>query len=102
MINKNKLKMIKREENGLFDLTNFQEIKNKNIIIFEKKDLQYFLQNFDIEGYINYSPNFKKIHYFFSFLNSIKNAFLLGKNKIILNQNKPEYFYSSIISFLNF
>ena len=106
MINKNKLKIIKREENGLFDLTNFLDIKNDqphmNYIIFEKQDLIYFLQNFDVKGYINYFPSFNKIHCLFSFLDSITNGFTFGKNKIILSQRNCEFFYSSIISFLNF
>ena len=106
MINKNKLKIIKREENGLFDLTNFIDLKNKifnsTYIIFEKTDLLYFLQNFDIKGYINYYPNFNKIHCLFSFLNSIKNAFSLGDSKVIILQPNSKYFYTSIISFLNF
>ena len=71
MINKNKLKIIKREENGLFDLTNFIDIKNNKYkstyIIFEKNDLLYFLQNFDIKGYLTYYPSFNKIHCLFSF-----------------------------------
>ena len=107
MINKNKLKIIKREENGLFDLTNFIDIKKDEIphekyIIFEKEDLIYFLQNFDVKGYINYFPSFSKIHCLFNFLNSITKAFTFGKNKIILSQKNSEFFYSSIISFLNF
>ena len=102
MINKNKIKVIKREETGLFDLSNFFDIKNSNYIIFEKQDLEYFLKNFDVKEYISYSPNFNKIHQIFSFLKSIENACSLGKNKIIIFQEHSESFYSSIISYLNF
>ena len=102
MINKNKMKVIKREENGIFDLTNLIEVKKDSYIIFEKQDLQYFLQNLDIKGYLTYNPNFKKIHCLFSFLNSVKDSFLLGNNKILLFQKQSEYFYSSVMSFLTF
>ena len=108
MINTNKIKIIKREENGVFDVTNFLDLKNinnennKKCIIFDKQDLLFFLQNFDVKEYINYFPSFNKIYCLFSFLKSVKNANTLGKNKILLLQENSEYFYNSIISYLNF
>ena len=35
-------------------------------------------------------------------MNSINKAFSFGKNKVFLSQKNSEFFYSSIISFLNF
>ena len=107
MIKKNKLKIIQRENNGLFDLSNLIEIndnpKNKaSHIIFEKDDLEYFLKNFNAQSYISYYPSFKKIIALSQFLDAVNKGAKLGNNKIIIFQTNPLFFYSSLISFLNF
>ena len=118
MINKNKLKIIKREDNGIFDLTNFFDSKNVNMnlqhhlskkkndyIIFEKDELKFFLQNFDFSGYLSYYPSLSKIYLLSKFLESVKNSLYLGnnlKNKILLSQENIPFFYSTVLSFLNF
>ena len=107
MIKKNKLKIIQRENNGLFDLSNIIEIndnpKNKaSHIIFEKDDLEYFLKNFNAQSYISYYPSFKKIIALSQFLDAVNKGAKLGNNKIIIFQTNPLFFYSSLISFLNF
>ena len=107
MIKKNKLKIIKRENNGLFDLTNFVEINepnefSDNSIVFDSQDLKYLIQNLDIQAYISYYPNFKKIKALSEFLDSIKNGYKLSNNRILICQKNAVFFYSSLISFLNF
>jgi len=77
MIKKNKLKVIKRENNGLFDLTNFIELNNNKIkgakcVIYDKDDLEYLLKNLDIRAYISYYPSIKKIKVLSKFLQSLK------------------------------
>ena len=107
MIKKNKLKIIKRENNGLFDLTNFIEFNksntsHNNYIIYDKDDLKFLLQNLDIQAYMEYYPSFKKIKAFSEFLISIKNGFKINNNKILINQANTLFFYNSLISYLNF
>ena len=108
MIKKNKLKIIQRENNGIFDLTNFIELNNNqneakaNYIIYEKNDLEYLLKNLDVQSYISYYPSFKKIISLSKFLDAVNKGEKLGDNKIIIFQSNPLFFYSSMISFLNF
>ena len=107
MIKKNKLKVIKRENNGLFDLTNFIELNNNKIkgakcVIYDKDDLEYLLKNLDFRAYISYYPSIKKIKVLSKFLQSLKNGEKLGNNKILLYQNNVLFFYNSLISYLNF
>ena len=107
MIKKNKLKIIQRENNGLFDLTNFSEINSSdtykaNYVIYDKDDLEYLLKNLDIQAYISYYPSLKKISALSKFLYSIKNGEKIGNNKIIIKQYNTLFFYSSLISYLNF
>ena len=106
MIKKNKLKIIQRESNGLFDLTNFLEMNNVNkrltYVIYDKEDLEYLLKNLDFHSYISYYPSFKKIKVLSKFLKSIQSGQKLGKNKIILLQSNVLFFYSSLMSYLNF
>jgi len=107
LIKKNKLKIIQRENNGLFDLTNFIELKESNIkgancIIYEKDDLKYLLQNLDVKAYFSYYPSFKKVKVLSDFLNSIEKGEKIGNNKILIYQLNSKFFYNSLISFLNF
>ena len=107
MIKKNKLKVIQRENSGLFDLTNFIEIDNQNIngvhyVIYEKDDLEFLLKNFDIQTYISYCPSLKKIKVLLEFLDSIQKGEKIGNNKILLIQSNVIFFYSSLIGYLNF
>ena len=107
MIKKNKLKIIHRESNGLFDLTNFAELNSgdmdeANYIIYEKDDLEYLLKNIDIQAYISYYPSLKKIKALSQFLTSIEKGEKFGNNKIIIKQYNTLFFYSSLISYLNF
>ena len=107
MIKKNKLKVIKRENNGLFDLTNFIElndnkIKGTNCVIYDRDDLEFLLKNLEVQAYISYYPSLKKIKVLSKFLNSVKLGEKLGKNKILLYQYNALFFYSSLISYLNF
>ena len=107
LIKKNKLKIIQRENNGLFDLTNFIELKESNInganyIVYEKDDLKYLLQNLDVQAYFSYYPSFKKVKVLSDFLNSIEKGEKIGNNKILIYQLNTKFFYNSLISFLNF
>ena len=56
----------------------------------------------DIQAYISYYPNFKKVKALSEFLDSIKNGYKLSNNKVLICQKNAVFFYSSLISFLNF
>ena len=64
-------------------------IKNSNYIIFEKQDLEYFLKNFDVKEYINYCPNFNKIHQ--------KKQILIILSKFLMNQPQKIVYIIMII-----
>ena len=101
-IKNNKLKIIQRENNGLFDLTNFLDLNDNSSVIFEKDDLEYFLKNMDFQKYISYDPNMKKIRALNDFILSLKTAEKIGSSKILLKQKKSVDFYKNVLDYLNF
>jgi hypothetical protein len=70
--------------------------------VYDSQDLKYLIQNLDIQAYISYYPNFKKIKALSEFLDSIKNGYKLSNNRVLICQKNAVFFYSSLISFLNF
>ena len=100
----NKLKIIKRDNNGKFNYINLKEIneeKDKNIILIKYDDLKFFTQKFEFEKFLCNSPSQSKFVYVRNFFESLLHSKKLGNDYILLPIFNGILFFTMVADFLN-
>ena len=100
----NKLKIIKRDNNGKFNYINLKEIneeKDKNIILIKYDDLKFFTQKFEFEKFLCNSPSQSKFVYVRNFFDGLLHSKKFGNDYILLPIFNGILFFTMVADFLN-